>query len=96
MVIGELKDVKLFVFVDKLVFESELSKGTSKISLQFDIVLRLNYVHIRGLLILHVVHIAGIRMIESVVDGLYRENNLIGIMRGLNPLQFLPFDQGVM
>ena len=60
MVSGELKDVKLFVFMDKFVFESVLSKGTSKISLQFDIIIRLNYVHIRGLLILHVVHISGI------------------------------------
>ena len=48
MVSGELKDVGLFVFMDKLVFKSVLSKGTSKISLLFELFLRLNYVHIRG------------------------------------------------
>ena len=29
-------------------------------------------------------------MLEAVIDGLSRENNLIGMMRGINPPKFLP------
>ena len=38
---GELQDVELFVFTDNLVFESVFYKGTSKIHLLFELVLRL-------------------------------------------------------
>ena len=39
------------------------------------------------------VHILGKRIIEAGIDGISRGNNLVGIMRGLNPLQFVPLDQ---
>ena len=48
----------------------------------------------RGDLILHVVHITGTKMIEAVIDGLPEGDNLVGIMRGFNPLQFVPLYQG--
>ena len=47
----------------------------------------------QGGLILRVVHIAGTRMIESVIDRLSRKNNLGGITRGINPLHFFLSDQ---
>ena len=33
-------------------------------------------------------------MIESGIDGLSRRDNLGGMMRGLNPIQFVPLYQG--
>ena len=47
----------------------------------------------RGYLIQHVVHIVGTRIIEAGIDGISRRNNLVGIMRVLNPLQFVPLYQ---
>ena len=41
-------------------------------------------------LILHVVHIAGIRMIESGIDALSIWNNLRGITRRVKPLKHIP------
>ena len=35
------------------------------------------------------------RIIEAVVDGLSKGNNMGGIVIGLNPLQFFPLDLGV-
>ena len=32
-------------------------------------------------------------MIEAVIDGLSRINNMGGMMRVLNPIQFVPLDQ---
>ena len=50
----------------------------------------------RGELIFYVIHIVGTRMIEEGIDGLYRDNNFIGMMRTLNPLQFVPLDKGAV
>ena len=33
-------------------------------------------------------------MIEAVIDGLSRGNNMGGMTRGLNPLKFVPLDEG--
>ena len=60
----------------------------------FEIVIRLYQVHIRDESILHVIHIAGTRMIESGIDGISRGDNLGGMMRGMNPLQLVPLYQG--
>ena len=46
--------------------------------------------------ILHIVHISGTRMIEAVMNVILRGKNLRGMMRGLNTLQFIPLDHGVV
>ena len=74
-------------------FDSVFNKGTSKKPLLFDIILRLNQVHMRVKLILHVIHIAGNRIIETGIDGLSRGNNFGCMMRGMNTLQFVTFDK---
>ena len=47
----------------------------------------------REYLIHNVVHILGTIMIEAGIDGISRGNNLVGMMRVLNQLQFVPLDQ---
>ena len=88
--------MELFVFTDNMVFESVFYKGASKTPLLFEIVLRLNQVHMRGYFILHVIHIVGKRLNKEVTYGLSRGENLVGMMRGSNPLHFLPLYQGVV
>ena len=78
------------MFTDNLVFERIFNKGTSKSPLLFEIVLRLHQVQMRGEMILHAIHITGTRMIEAGIDGIYRGDNLGGIVRGLNHLQSVP------
>ena len=41
-----------------------------------------------GYLILHVVHIAGKIIIESEIDGISRGDNMAGMMKLLNPIEF--------
>ena len=93
---GDSKVTKLFVFTDNLVSESLFYKVTFKKPLMFELVLRLHQVYMRGELILHVIHITCTQMIEAGIDGLSRENILRGVMRGINPLQFFPLDQGAV
>ena len=47
-----------------------------------------------GRLILNVVHIYGTRMIEVGIDSLSIENDMGGIMRGIEPLNFIPIHLG--
>ena len=75
-----------FVFTDNLVFEIVLYKGITPIPLLFGIVLRMHHIQITGGLILHMVHVYGMRMIESGLYGLSYGNNIEVITRGLNPL----------
>ena len=44
-------------------------------------------------MIQHVVHISETIIIESGIDGLSKTNAVRGLMRGLNPLQFVPLDK---
>ena len=48
----------------------------------------------KGELILNILHIAGTRMADAGIYGIYRGNNLGGKMRGLEPLQFIPLGKG--
>ena len=41
-----------------------------------------------------VVHIVVTRMIEAGIDGVSRGGNLVGMIRGLNTIQFIPLYQG--
>ena len=96
MVSEELKGAELFIFMDNLVFESIFYKGTSKILLLFEIVLRLHQLQMIGELVLHVIHIVVIRIIEAGIDSIYGGENLGGMIRGVNSLQFYPLYQGVV
>ena len=44
--------------------------------------------------ILHIIHIAGTRMKESGIDSLSRGDFLEGMMKGEDPLQYVPLDKG--
>ena len=83
---GDLNNADLFVFTDNLVFECVFYKGTSKSPLLFELFLRLHKVQMKGDLILKVVHIAGTRMIEAVIESLPRGINMGEAIRGLEPL----------
>ena len=62
----------------------------------FGIILRLHQVQLKGVSILHVIHIVGKRMTEAGIDGLSRKNNLVIIMIVVNPLKLVPVDEGVV
>ena len=93
---GELQDIELLVFTNTMVFESVYNKGTLRIILLFEIVLWLHHVQMKEALILHVIYISGTRMIEAGIYGLSRENNLEGIMIGVNPLKPALVDEGAV
>ena len=62
----------------------------------FETVLQLHEIPVEGILIMHVVHISGTRMIEAGIDGLSIRNYMGGIMQVIYPLKFIPIHVGAL
>lgn len=87
---GLLDGCELFMFTDNSTAEAAYFKGTSSSELLFGLVLRLRKIEMEGRCILHMVHVAGTRMITQGTDGLSRGDRNAGVMAGKSMLSFLP------
>ena len=88
-----LSGTKMFIFTDIIVVESCFYKGISYSRTLFDLVLRLRKAETRTGMKLHVIHVAGTRMIHQGTDGVSHGNLLEGVMAGSNMLHFIPLNQ---
>jgi hypothetical protein len=86
---------KIFLFTDNYVTERAFHRGTSKSKTLFDLVLRLHKLEMQGKLFIHLIWVAGMRMIEQGTDGASRGDLSNGVMTGKDMLDFIPLDQGV-
>ncbi len=68
----DLSGIEIFLFIDNIVAKCAFFRGTSSNPLLFDIILRLKQLELTHSVQLHVVHIAGTRMMEQGTDGLSR------------------------
>jgi hypothetical protein len=84
---------ELFMFTDNSTAESAFFKGTSLSKKLFDLVLRLRKIEMEGNLFVHLVHVAGTRMISSGVDGLSRGDHNAGAMADESMPSFVPLSQ---
>jgi hypothetical protein len=85
-----LEDCELFLFTDNTTAEAAFWKGSSKSQKLFDLVLRLKALEIEADLIIHVVHVAGKRMIAQGTDGLSRGDKSTGVMQRVSMEKFVP------
>lgn len=90
----DLNGVEIFLLTDNLVFEGCFYKGHSSSEKLSDIILRLRILERDHSLVLHVIHVSGKRMKDSGVDALSRGDNSEGIMKGEDPLKFVPLNLG--
>ena len=93
---NELMGVELFIFTDNSVAEGAYYKGNSTSRLLFDLILRLTMVEMRFRMKLHLIHVAGTRMITQGTDGLSRGIMLEGVMKGENMLTYVPLDKSAL
>ncbi len=87
---GQLTHREIFMFTDNSTAEGSYYKGNSPSRLLFELVLRLRELELLGGLILHVIHVAGARMISQGTDGLSRGDCSSGIMGGQHMITFVP------
>jgi hypothetical protein len=86
---GYLKDGELWLFTDNLTAESCFYKGGSSSKLLHELVLRLRKLEMDFGFTLHVVHVAGTRMITKGMDGLSRGIMLEGVVKGEDMSSFV-------
>lgn len=87
---GVQKDSELWLFTDNSTAESCFAKGSSKSRLLHGLlVLRLRRVEMNRGCTLHMIHVAGTRMIAQGTDGLSRGLLMEGVMRGDRMLNFI-------
>lgn len=87
---GELAEAEVFLFTDNSTAESVYYRGNSSSKRLFELVLRLRRIEMQGNLVLHVIHIAGTRMIEEGADGGSRGDLNQGAMAGRSILEYVP------
>jgi hypothetical protein len=89
------KGSELFLFTDNFVTERAYFHGTSKSRGLFELILRLHALEMKGELFIHLIWVAGTRMIEQGTDGISRGDLVSGVMSGRSMLDFIPISQGV-
>jgi hypothetical protein len=90
---GYLKDGELWIFTNNSTAESCFFRGGSSSKLLHNLVLRLRQAEMTFSFTLHLIHIAGTRMIVQGTDGLSRGSFLEGVARGEDMLSFINLAQ---
>ena len=96
---GEIDEgTEFWIFTDNFFSESCFYKGGGGIKSQpiLDLVLRLHKIQMKGKAFIHVVWVAGRRMIAQGTDGLSRGDLTNGVMRGMPMLEFVPLHKSVL
>lgn len=86
---------EVFIFTDNDVTEKAFSKGSSKSKKLHELVIRLRKMEMKGELFIHVIWIAGTRMISQGTDSLSRGDLCSGVMAGDSYLSHIPINKGV-
>jgi hypothetical protein len=87
---GELQGSEVFFFTDNTTAEGAFFKGTSSSKTLYELVVRMKALEQRGEFKLHVIHVAGTRMIAQGTDGLSRGDVSEGVMAGEAMATFVP------
>jgi hypothetical protein len=87
---GQLVGVEIFLMTDNSTAERAYYKGTSSSKLLHELVHRLRRLELEEGCIIHLIHVAGTRMIEQGTDGLSRGNLGEGVMKGAPITSFIP------
>ncbi len=86
---GYLKGGELWMFTNNMTAESCFFWGSSSSKLLYELVLHLRRAEMEFSFVLHVVHVAGTRMIAHGTDGLSRGTLLDGVLSGNNMLSYV-------
>ena len=92
----DLSGMEMFLFTDNSVAENAFYKGSSSSPLLFQLILRLNVLEKDARMKLHLIHVAGTRMISQGADGLSRGNMMEGVMSGRSMLNFVPIHKSAL
>jgi hypothetical protein len=92
----KLMGSEVYLFTDNSTAEAVYYKGNSSSPKLFELIVRLRQLEMEGGLILHVIHVAGTRMIDEGTDGVSRGDGSSGVMSGRGLLQYVPLHLGAL
>ena len=87
------KGTEIFLFTDNFVTERAYYRGTSSTPSLFKLVLSLRKLEMQGDIFLHMIWVAGTRLIYQGADGLSRGDLENGVMTGRSMLDFVPINK---
>lgn len=90
---GNLAGVEVFLFTDNSTAEAAFNRGSSSSPLLYELVKRVKLLEMVFKAWVHVIHVAGTRMIDQGTDGLSRGCLMKGVMQGKSILSFIPLPQ---
>ena len=79
----------MWIFTDNSTAESCVHKGSSTSAILHELVVQLRKCELEQSFVLHMVHVAGTRMIAQGTDGLSRGSFLEGVVAGSSMLSFI-------
>jgi hypothetical protein len=91
-----IRGTELFIFTDNFVTESVFNKGAATSPYLHGLVERLKMLQLYGGLFIHMIWIAGTRMIEQGTDGLSRGDFNSGVLIGKDFLSMIPLNRGAL
>jgi hypothetical protein len=84
------------MFTNNFVTECIWHKGTAKSRLLHGLVQRLRKMEMTGMIIIHMIWVAGTRMIKQGTDGLSRGDLFSGVLARRDFLDFTPINKGAL
>ncbi len=87
---GDLTNTEVFMFTDNSTAEGAYYHGNTPSKTLFELVLHLRQLDLHGGVKLHVIHVAGTRMISQRTDALSRGMCTEGVMAGESMLSLIP------
>jgi hypothetical protein len=90
------RGTEIFVFTDNFVTESVFYKGAARSAHLHGLVERMKMLQLHGGLFVHVIWIAGTRMIKQGTDGLSRGDFNSGVLAGKDFLSFVPLNKSAL
>jgi len=87
-----LEGREIFMFTDNSTAEAAFYRGSSSASQMYNLVVELKELEMRHNCRLHIIHVAGTRMIDQGADGLSRGSLTEGVMQGKDMLSFIPIN----
>ena len=84
-----------FIFTDNFVAECTYHRGNSKSRTLFDLMLEIRELQMSGKMFIHIIWVAGTRMIAQGTDGASRGDLSNGVVAGLPMLDYVPLNRGV-
>jgi hypothetical protein len=94
--LGDLRLTEVFIFTDNTSAEGGFYKGNSLSRTLFTLIIRLRLLEMSGQLRIHMIHVAGSRMIDQGTDGLSRGDYVSGVMAGQSMLSFIPLHESAL